>query len=60
MIPLSIYIKKVKIDSYHHRQLFCPVSQIDIQRIMHGFLADGHSIVIISSVLLSLWHSQRR
>ena len=32
----------MKIDSYHHRRLFWSVSQIDIQRIMHGFLVDSH------------------
>ena len=28
----------MKVNSYHHGQLFWPVSQIDIQHIMHGFV----------------------
>ena len=32
----------MKIDSYHHRRLVWPVSLIDIQCIMHGFIMDGH------------------
>jgi hypothetical protein len=31
--------QKVKIDCHHHRRLFWPVSQIDLQHIMHGFRA---------------------
>ena len=42
MIPLSIYTKKWKNDNYHLGQLFWPVSQIDIQHIMLGFLVEGH------------------
>ena len=43
MIPLSIYAKNWKsivitIGNY----IFWPVSQIDIQRIIHGFIVDGH------------------
>ena len=54
MIPLSIYTKKWKIDSYHHRRLFWPVSQIVIQRIMHGFLVDGH--ILLQQVEISSSH----
>ena len=32
----------MKIDSYHHRRLFWLVSQIDLQRIVLGFLLEGH------------------
>ena len=33
----------LKINSYHHRQLFSwPLSQIDVQRIMHIFLVECH------------------
>ena len=34
--------QQVKNDNYHLGQLFWPVSQIDIQRIMLGFLVEGH------------------
>ena len=47
MIPLSIYVKKVKIADYHHGQLFWPVSQIRLQRNMLGFLVEGHILVKI-------------
>ena len=32
----------MKIDSYHHGQLFWPLFPIDVQHIMHGFLLEGH------------------
>ena len=34
--------QKLKNDNYHHSQLIWPVSQIDVQRIMLGFLVEGH------------------
>ena len=50
MIPLSIYIKnwKLKLLSLY-RQLFWPLSQIDVQRIMYGYLMEGAQ---------STWHTQ--
>ena len=32
--------------NYHLGQLFWPVSQIDVQRIMLGFLMEGHIIIM--------------
>ena len=32
----------VKFDNYQPRRLLWPVSQIDVQRIMLGFLVEGH------------------
>ena len=32
----------MKIAHYHLGQLNWPVSQINLQRIMHGFLVEGH------------------
>ena len=47
----------MKIDSYHHRWLFWPVSQIDIQRIMHGFLVDGHILCFLPKGLTCIvWY----
>ena len=43
-IDLYVY-QKVKMDSCHHRQLFWPISHIDIQCIMIGFLVEGHIIL---------------
>ena len=34
--------QKVKFDNYQPRRLLWPVSQIDVQRIMLGFLVEGH------------------
>ena len=42
----------MKIDSRHHRRLFWPVSQIDLQHIMHDFLVDGNIILLYSH-----WHT---
>ena len=35
--------EKVKITHYHLWQLNWPLSQISLQRIMYGFLVDGHN-----------------
>ncbi len=32
----------MKFDNYHPKRLLWPVSQIDVQRIMLGFLVEGH------------------
>ena len=40
----------MKIDNYHPRQLFRTVSQIDVQRIMLGFLVEGHICILIIGV----------
>ena len=34
---------KVENNNYHLGQLFWPLSQTDVQRIMLGFLVEGHS-----------------
>ena len=40
--------KKLKNDDYHHGQLIWPVSRIDAQHIMLGFLMEGHIYVCTS------------
>ena len=44
--------QKVKNDNYHFRQLFWPVSQIDIQHIMLGFQVEGHIFLKLLVVLV--------
>ena len=49
----------MKNDNYHLGQLFWPVSQIDIQRIMLGFLVEGHILLcfivgVVLGVILTL------
>ena len=46
----------MKFDNYQPRRLLWPVSQIDVQRIMLGFLVEGHTCArgkVISLSLLS-------
>ena len=49
IIPLFIY---TKIEN-RHRRLYWPVSQINIQRIMQGFLVDGHAILCAISMSIN-------
>ena len=49
MTPLSIRVKKVVIDKIDPGPLFGLISQIGAQRIMHGFLVEGHILRIYTS-----------
>ena len=40
----------MQIDNYQPRRLLWPVSPIDVQRIMLGFLVEGHVIYILCQI----------
>ncbi len=41
----------MKFDNYQPRRLLWPVSQIDVQRIMLGFLVEGHIYIYICALV---------
>ena len=43
--------KNLKNDNYYHGQLLWPISQIDVQSIMLGFLVEGHITIMSDSYI---------